>query len=114
VGDSFVSLVFVILLGVWLGIVSTIGYAAEEKRSRRLAIVLIGCEFLIFMVAAFNARHTTNLFERLTSLTDLFIAIWIMVLAFRLARANGGRIVSRSRASAPTQARRRPTPLDRP
>jgi hypothetical protein len=113
VEDSFVSLVFVILLGLWLGIVSTIGYAAQEKRSRKLAILLMACEFLILMVAVFNAKHTTNFFERLTSLTDIAIVLWVMILAFRLARANGGRIVSRTRTAATTRARRRPTPLER-
>jgi len=113
VQDSFVSLVFVVLLGVWLGIVSVIGYAAQEKRSKRLAFLLIAFECLILIVATINARGTTNIFSRLTSLIDISIALWIVFLAFRLARANGGRIVKRtsSQSAAP---RRRPTTPGRP
>lgn len=113
VGDSLVALIFVVMLAFWLGVVSVIGYAAQDKRSRKLAILLIGCEFLILGVAIFNAKHGTILLERLTSLIDAAIAIWIMVLAYRLARSGGGRIVARQPATAPRERRRRPTPLDR-
>jgi len=113
VQDSFVSLVFVVLLGVWLGIVSVVGYAAQEKRSKRLSFLLIAFEGLILIVAAFNARHTTNIFERLTSLTDVAIAIWIIVLAFRLVQAGGGRIVKRTSPQSNTSPRRRPTNSER-
>jgi hypothetical protein len=112
VGDSMLSLVFVILMAAWLGIVSVIGYAAQDKRSRKIATVLIGCEVLILGVASFNAQHSTVLFDKLTSVVDAAIAIWIIVLAFRLVRAGSSRIVARQR-TAPTVPRRRPTPLDR-
>ncbi len=112
VGDSVLSLVFVVLMAVWLGIVSVIGYAAQDKRSRKIAALLIGCELLILAVASFNAQHSTVLFEKLTSVVDAAIAIWIIVLAFRLIRAGSNRIVARQRNVGSTP-RRRPTPLDR-
>ena len=112
VGDSLVSLVFVVLMAVWLSVVSVIGYAAQDKRSRKIALLLIGCEFLILGVAAFNAQHGTILYEKLASIVDAAIAIWIMFLAYRLVRAGGGRIVAKQRSAAAT-GRRRPTPLDR-
>ncbi|MGC1176531.1 MAG: hypothetical protein WA843_00510 [Candidatus Saccharimonadales bacterium] len=105
VSNLIVSLIFFILTALWFGAVWVLGYAAQERRSKRLAQLLICAEVLIAMAALFNARHHTDVLSLITSLVDLLLAVWIITLAFRLMRAGGGRVVSRQRG----RARRRPT-----
>jgi hypothetical protein len=54
----------------------------------------MGVEFLVLAVSLFNAKHYPNVLGLVTSLTDAAIAAWIMVLAWRLSRAKGGRITT--------------------
>ena len=103
VSNLIVSIIFFILTAAWFGLVWLLGYAAQERRSKRLAQLLICAEGFIALIAFFNAHHHTDILGLLTSLVDLLLAGWIIVLAFRLMRSNGGRVVARSRA------RRRPT-----
>jgi hypothetical protein len=45
----------------------------------------------------FNAKHHTDLLGLSTSVIDLFLAIWIIILATRLARAGGTRVAVKQR-----------------
>ena len=80
------------------GIIWVIGYAAQDRRSRRLAVLLIIIEAAVLLVAAFNASHHTSLLSLMASLTDASLAAWVIALAVRLIRANGGRIMASQRA----------------
>ena len=114
VSNSLVSLILVILVALWLGFISALGYAAQDKRSRRLAQVLVGAEGLNVMISLFNAKHFPDTLGLITSVIDLALAAWIILLAWRLMKANGGRIVSPSaRTHAPDRARKRPILTDR-
>lgn len=100
-GNILSSIIFYILIVGWFGIVLVLGYAAQERRSKRLAQLLIAAEGAIMLVALFNIKLTLkyhngflNLF---TSTVDLVLAIWIVTLAYRLMRANGGRVVAKAR-----------------
>jgi hypothetical protein len=97
VSNMLVSLIFFLLTAAWFGFVWVLGYAAQDRRSKRLAQVLILVECLIAIVALFNAKHHNDLLSLATSLVDIALAIWVIVLAFRLMRADGGRIVAKSR-----------------
>lgn len=109
VSNSLVSLMIVILIAIWLGFISALGYAAQDKRSKRLAQFLIGAEGLNVLISLFNAKHYPNVLGLITSVIDLVIAVWVIVLAWRLMRANGGRIVATSaRAHTPARSRKRP------
>jgi len=103
ISNLIVSTIFFILTAVFFAFIWILGYSAQERRSKRLAQLLICAEALIALIAFFNAKHHTDALSLITSLTDLCLAIWIITLAFRLMRANGGRVVSRQRP------RRRPT-----
>ncbi len=46
----------------------------------------------------FNVRHHNNVLNLFTSLVDLALAAWVILLAFRLIRAGGGRVVTKQRA----------------
>lgn len=103
VSNSIVSIIFFIMTALWFAAVWTLGYNAQERRNQRLAYLLIAIELLVVIIAAFNAKHHTNTINLLTSLVDITLAVWVMLLAFRLSRAKGGRIM----ASASGRARRR-------
>jgi hypothetical protein len=109
VSNSLVSLILVILIAIWLGFISALGYAAQDKRSKRLAQFLIGAEGFNVLISLFNAKHYPNTLGLITSVIDFAFAAWVIVLAWRLMRANGGRIVSpAARTASVTRNRRRP------
>lgn len=97
ISNLILSLIFFILTACWFGAVWLIGFMAQDKRSRRLAQLLIAIEALIALIALFNAQHHTDILSLFTSLVDLALAVWIIFLAFRLMRAGGGRVVVRGR-----------------
>lgn len=105
--NVFTSFVFYVLIITWFGIVCVIGYAAEQKRSRRLAQLLILAEILIAFVAFFNIKlnlkYHNGWLSLMTSVADLILAIWIITLAYRLMKAGSGRVV----ASTKPRARKR-------
>jgi len=96
--NVFTSFIFYLLIISWFGIVCVIGYAAEQKRSRRLAQLLILAEILIAFVAFFNIKlnlkYHNGLLSLFTSAADLILAIWIITLAYRLMKAGSGRVVT--------------------
>jgi hypothetical protein len=102
VGNIFSSLIFYILTVGWFGAVLVVGYAAQERRSKRLAQLLIAAEGFIGLVALFNVKlnlkYHSGFLSLGTSLADLLLAIWIITLAYRLMRAGGKRITPRNRS----------------
>lgn len=107
VSNTIVSLIFFLLTAGWFAFIWVLGYSAQERRSRRLAQVLIAAEAFIALIALFNAQHHTDILGLVTSVIDLVLAVWIITLAWRLMRAGGGRIVVKQR---PRQRRRRVSP----
>lgn len=101
VGNVFSSLIFYILAVCWFGAIVVLGFAAQERRSKRLAQLLIAGEAAIGLIALFNVKlnlHYHNGTLSLgTSLIDLLLAIWITTLAYRLIKAGGGRVVAQRR-----------------
>lgn len=91
------SIIFYMLIVLWFGAVWVLGYMAQERRSRRLAQLLICAELLVAAIALFNAKHHTDVLGLFTSVVDLVLALWIITLAFRLMRAGNSRVVSRQR-----------------
>lgn len=102
---SVISFVYLLLLAGWFGFLSVLGYAAQDQRSHKLAWLLMAGEFAVLAVAMFNARHFPNILGLITSLTDAALAAWVIVLAFRLSRAKGGRITTSSRPRRRTTAK---------
>lgn len=95
--NILLSMVFFILTALWFGAVWILGYFAQERRSKHLALLLIAAEGLIALIALFNAKHHTDFLSLATSLIDLVLALWIILLAFRLWRSGGKRITSAQR-----------------
>jgi len=98
VSNLLVSLVFFILTALWFGLVWLLGYTAQERRSRRLAQLLIVSEAFIALIALFDTKHHTDALGLGTSLLDLALCVWIIVLAFRLMLAGNKRITTKPRA----------------
>lgn len=96
--NSTASVAFFLVTALWFGFIWVLGFAAQEKRSRLLAYALIGAEFLVLGIAYINFKHGGNALTTITSGLDIVLSIWIMVLAFRLSRSKGGRIVKSERA----------------
>lgn len=111
VSNVFSSLIFYILTVGWFGMVLVLGYIAQERRSRRLAQLLIATEGLISLIALFdiklNLKYHSGILSLVTSLIDLALAIWVITLAYRLMRAGGKRITSRKRSRVSKQGSKR-------
>lgn len=97
ISNLIVSIIFFILTAAWFGGLWILGAIAQERRSRRLAFLLMGAEGLVALIAYFNAKHYTDALGLATSLADLVLALWIITLAYRLMRAEGRRITSSGR-----------------
>jgi hypothetical protein len=97
--NAFSSIVFYILLMGWFGVIAVLGYLAQERRSKRLAQLLIMTEGLVSLIALFNIKlnlkYHNGFLGLVTSIVDVALAIWIVTLAFRLMRAGGKRIPNR-------------------
>src|SRR5471030_3169441 len=78
VSNVILALMFYLLIAIWFGFVWILGFAAQERRSKRLAQLLIAAEVLIALVALFNARHHTDPLSLLTSLIDFGLALWVI------------------------------------
>lgn len=103
-----ISLIFFLLVASWFMFVCMLGFLAQERRSKKIALMLIGAEVLIALVAIFNAKHNAGLLSLFTSLLDLALAIWVIFLASHIIRADGGRVARSTISNRPRQ-RRRPT-----
>jgi hypothetical protein len=97
ISNSISSITLSIVIIVAFGCLWMLGYYVQNRRSQRLALLLIIVEFGIFIVELFDAHHFPNLLSLITSLIDVVLAGWVIFLAIRLYRAKGGRIVSRNR-----------------
>src|SRR6185312_6035667 len=61
VGNTFVSLLLIIIVIVCYGFLLGVGYFAQEKRSSRLALLLIGSEAVAALIFLFDARQAPSL-----------------------------------------------------
>lgn len=93
VSNTFVSLLFVIMVVAVYGFLLGVGYVAQERRSSRLALLLMGTEAFAALIFLFDARQSPSLIDKITNTISLAIAIWVIFVAFNLYRAKGARIV---------------------
>ncbi|HEX4774039.1 MAG TPA: hypothetical protein VH234_00795 [Candidatus Saccharimonadales bacterium] len=102
------SIIFFIVASVVFGTIWLIGYMAQERRSRRMAQLLICAEGFIGLLAVFSLKlnlPSRNAPGLIASFVVMVFAAWIIMFAFRLIRAGGGRVV----VNRPRQRRRPPT-----
>jgi hypothetical protein len=101
--NTFVSLLFILLTVIVLGVIAGLGYAAQARRSSRLAQILIAIETVAALIYLFDAKQVPDVVDRITNFLSFLVATWVVVIAWRLMLAKGGRIVK-------PQQRRRSTP----
>ncbi len=99
VSNAFVSLILIILTVAAYGFLLGLGFVAQERRSRRLALALIGCEAFAMLIFLFDARQSPALVDKATNALSFIIAAWVAYVAWNLSRAHGGRLVKRRRPS---------------
>jgi hypothetical protein len=96
--NTFVTLLFLIFTAGALAVLAILGYIAQERRSPRLAYILMAVEMGAALIYLFDAKQAPGLIDRITNLASCLIAVWVVVVAWRLARSRGARIVTRQRA----------------
>ena len=93
VSNAFVSLILIILTIVAFGFLLGLGYVAQDRRSSRLALVLIGCEAFAVLIFLFDAKHAPGLVDKTTNALSTLIGLWVIYVSWRLYRSKGARIV---------------------
>lgn len=102
------SIILFILIAVWFAFIWILGYAVQERRGRKLTATLIGAEGITALVALFSVKHHVDALSLVTSLTDLMLSAWVLLLAARIFLAGDSRVVSHHRGPGRSRARRRP------
>ena len=92
------SMLYFMLITFWFILLWLVAVAAQTRRSRKWAFLLIGGEFMVFAVAMFNAQHHNDILGLTTSIVDAALAVWVGFLAFRLFIAGGGRVTTSQRS----------------
>jgi len=98
IGNVITSMLYFMLTTMWFAFLWILAAAAQDRRSRKLAFLLIGGEFMVFVVSLFNAQHHNNILGLTTSLVDATLAAWVAFLAFRLFLSGGARVTSSARS----------------
>jgi len=80
-----------------LGVLLALGYSAQERRSTRLALILVGSELVAAIIYAFDAKLSPDLINRVVNVIGAGIVVWVIVIAVRLALSKGRRIVNGGR-----------------
>jgi len=97
IGSMIPNLFLFIALAIMFGVIWLIGFIVQDRRSTKVAILLILAELLVLIIGLFDLMHNkTSIFGILLSLVEILSAIWIIYLASRLIRARGGRVRSRT------------------
>lgn len=93
VSNAFVSLILVLFVVGGYILLLIVGYLAQERRSSKLALLLIGLEAIASIIFLFDAKQAPDLIDRLINILSLVIAIWVAWVALQLYRSKGARIV---------------------
>jgi hypothetical protein len=102
VSNLLSSIIFYFLIVIWFGVVLMLGFTAQQKRSKRLAELLVCAELAVVVVAAYNIKldhfgFHNGILSLVTSLIDVVLCVWVISVAYRLVKTSGGRVVRRQR-----------------
>jgi len=99
--NTLTAVIFFMVASIVFGVIWLIGYAAQARRSRRLAQLLIATEGFFALIALFSIKlnsHSHSALGLIASFCMLVMTAWIITLAFRLMRAGNARVVNPNRA----------------
>lgn len=98
VGNIVLSLLYFLVISIWFGGLWLAGFAAQDRRSKRISQILIAGELMVLLVSLFDlTHHNPSAMGKITSFVDAILAFWVTLLAFRLMTAKGGRVRPRNR-----------------
>ena len=98
ISNIVMAVLYFLVVTIWFGALWLAGFAAQDRRSKRICQMLILAEGLVALVGLFEfTRSTTSLLGKVVALVELLTAIWVSWLALKIMRARGGRIRSRRR-----------------
>lgn len=97
IGNIITSMLYFMVITIWFAALWILAAAAQDRRSRKMAFVLICAEGMVILVSLFNVRHHNDILGLITSLVDAALATWVALLALRLFIAGGGRVTSSGR-----------------
>ena len=84
---------YFLAITIWFGFLWLAGFATQDRRSRRIAQMLILAEGLVFLVGLYDfTKHRQSIIGTLISLGEIITSLWVSYLAFRLILARGGRV----------------------
>jgi hypothetical protein len=98
IGNIITSMLYFMVLTIWFALLWILAAATQERRSRWLAVLLIGAEMVVIAFSLFNAKGHNELLGLVTSLVDATLAAWVALLALRLFISGGARVTGSSRA----------------
>src|ERR1019366_4577800 len=81
VSNSISSITLSIVVVIAFACLWLLGYYVQNRRSQRLALLLIIIEAGILIVELFDAHHFPNILSLITSLIDALLAGWVIFLA---------------------------------
>jgi hypothetical protein len=101
IGNLITSTIFYILVAVVFGSIWLVGLAAQSRRSKRLAQLLICIEGMVALIALFSLKLSLHQHKNpvglLVSFSIFALACWTITLAYRLTKFGGSRVVSGQR-----------------
>jgi cytochrome c biogenesis factor len=95
VGEVFTNTILFILTVIVFANIWILGYLTNDRRSPRLAILLISAELIVVAVALINAKHFTDILSLATSLIDIALAFWVILSSLIIVKNKGSRSSSR-------------------
>lgn len=99
VTNSFLWIIIIFILAGWYLTLFAIGYFAQERRSHRLARLLIAGELFTVFVALMLVKNPSSIYSGVSAGVALALGLWIILLAWRLNKARGGRITAKKHAA---------------
>lgn len=94
IGNIITSMLYFMLITLWFAALWILAAAVQDRRSRKLAFLLISGEGMVFLVALFNAQHHNNLLGLITSVADAALAAWVGWLALKIFIYGGARVTT--------------------
>jgi FtsH-binding integral membrane protein len=95
--SSFLWMVILLFVGGFFVCLTALGYFAQTKRSSRLAKLLIVAELGVALACLMLIRTPSSVLGGIGSFLIFLLSLWTVVLAYRLTKAKGARIVATTR-----------------
>ena len=105
VSNAIPTLIIFILTALWFAFLAMLGFFVQHKRDRKLTLLLMMTEGITLLVAGyFNLPRASGINNKLTSLADAVLSIWIIFMTINIFLYKKKRIV---RGSKPRIRKRR-------